>query len=227
MVNHSKKTIIMKLEIKKEMILIFITILPLLYLAYVWKLLPAEVPTHYNFKGEVDKYSSKETLGVIILIMTLPSYLLMLALPYIDPKKKIQLMGKKFYTIKFLLMGLLSSVAIFILYKTLHSNTKIQFMMVIFGIFLIAMGNYFQTIKQNYFLGIRTPWTLNSEENWKKTHKISGKISMLVGLLMIVSYFILPIKYFSVFTTICIVFLAIFSFTYSYNIYRKENKTNN
>jgi uncharacterized membrane protein len=78
-------------------------------------------------------------------------------------------------------------------------------------------------IKSNWFVGIRTPWTLSSEDVWNKTHRLSGKLFMIVGLIMILGAFI-PSRYFGlIFITIIIVLLFI-PVVYSYLLYRKEKK---
>ena len=50
------------------------------------------------------------------------------------------------------------------------------------GLLFIMMGNYFQTVRPNYFVGIRTPWTLENEQVWKKTHRLGGRIWVAGGI---------------------------------------------
>jgi len=82
------------MNLKKELPLIGIVLLPFLYLAYVWNQLPAQVPLHYNIKGEVDRYGDKSELILIPIMTSLLIYVIFLAVPHIDPKKQIQKMGK-------------------------------------------------------------------------------------------------------------------------------------
>lgn len=213
----------MKFDIKKEILLFVLALVPIFYLAYVWNVLPEQVPTHYNFNGEADRYSGKFGFAAIIAGMTIFTYGLMLVLPFIDPKNNIKNMGKKFYHVKWIMIGLTVSLSLFLIYKTLYVETNIQFMMVIIGGAFVALGNYFQTIKQNYFLGIRTPWTLNSEENWRKTHRISGKIWMMGGLLLVASYFIFPLNISTILNLIVIGVLAVVPVAYSFFLFKKES----
>jgi uncharacterized membrane protein len=214
----------MKLDLKKELPLFILALTPILYLMYVWNILPEQVPTHYNFSGEADRFSGKTGFAILISSMTFFTYGLMLVLPYIDPKKQIANMGKKFYQVKFIMVGLMVSLCWFIIYKTIHQDANIQFMMVIIGGFLFALGNYFQTIKQNYFLGVRTPWALNNEENWRNTHKVSGKVWMIGGLALVVSYFVFPLKLSININLAIIAILAIVPVAYSFYHFRyKEN----
>ena len=92
--------------------------------------------------------------------------------------------------------------------------------MVLFGVFFAALGNYFQTIRPNYFIGIRTPWTLENEQVWRETHQLGGKISMIGGLLMMPLYFVSN-QYFQAFAFIALVIvIALVPVVYSYIRYR-------
>jgi len=99
-----------------------------------------------------------------------------------------------------------------------------------FAIMISLFGNYMSNIRPNYFIGIRTPWTLESESNWKKIHFISGRLWFITGIIMGILLFALPAKY-AVDTLIgSIVLIAIFPLTYSFLKYKsviKPTKTTN
>lgn len=213
----------MKINFKQEIPLIFITLLPLIFLFLVWNQLPAEVATHYNFNGEADRFSSKTTF-ISIAGVGLFVYFLLLAIPFIDPKKQIENMGNKFFQVKLITMLLISSLMCFVIYKAINSEVPIQFMMVILGLFFAALGNYFQTIKPNYFLGIRTPWTLQNETVWLETHRTSGKIWIIGGIIMALSYFIFPLNISAIIMLLVIIFLALVPVLYSFILFKKANK---
>lgn len=216
----------MKFDVKKEIALMTITLIPILYLIYVWNLLPIEVPIHYNINMDADRYSNKTIFALIIISITLLTYIPLLVWPLIDPKKKIKEMGNKFYHLKFIIVGSSAMISFFITYKTIYPATNLQFMLVILGLIYIALGNYYQTIKQNYFLGIRTPWSLENETNWKKTHRIAGISHMLGGFIVCLSYFLLPTAisfYFSIGTMLLI---GVIPYVYSFLIFKKTNVVN-
>lgn len=85
------------------------------------------------------------------------------------------------------------------------------------GIVLIVVGNYIPKTRQNYTVGIRTPWTLNNEENWNKTHRFGGKILVISGIMTILSVFI---PYLYIFAFILFPLIIV----YSYWIYRNSKK---
>jgi len=213
------------MKLKKELPLIGIVLLPFLYLAYVWNQLPAEVPLHYNIKGEVDRYGDKSELIMIPIMLPLLIYVILSVVPYIDPKKQIQKMGNKYHDLKLILTLFMSALALFIIHSTKSGslgNPNVIFMIV--GALYVVLGNYFKTIKANYFIGIRTPWTLESESIWKATHKLGGKIWFVGGLLALICSLVLDAKLnFMVFMGITVV-IALIPVIYSFLLYRKEQK---
>ena len=82
------------MKLKKETPLITIVLLPFIYLAYIWNELPENVPLHWNLEGEIDRYGDKSELLIIPFVMPLLVYLIFLVVPEIDPKNKLNKMGK-------------------------------------------------------------------------------------------------------------------------------------
>lgn len=176
----------MKLDLKKELAIIIIVLLPFIYLAIIWNSLPNQVPTHWNFKGEIDAYGNKLTLLFVPILLPLLTYVILLIIPKIDPKKRLNKMGKKFYNIKFLITTLVSILAVFIIYSAKNQSfANSNYIILGLGVLYIVLGNNFKTIRPNYFIGIRTPWTLESEAVWKKTHKSAGKMWFIGGLILV------------------------------------------
>lgn len=213
------------MKLKKELPLIGIVLLPFLYLAYVWNQLPEQVPLHYNIKGEVDRYGDKSELILIPFLLPVLIYLIFLAVPYIDPKKQIQKMGNKYHNLKLVLTTFMSALALFIIYTGKNqsfANPNIIFLVI--GVLYLILGNYFKTIKANYFIGIRTPWTLENETIWKETHKLGGKVWFVGGLLIIICSLLLDKEINAkVFLGITVI-IALIPIIYSYILYRKQQK---
>jgi uncharacterized membrane protein len=175
----------MKTSIKNEWPCIVATTLPFIYLAYVWRDLPEKVPMHWNISGEIDRYGSKTELLIIPFVMPLLIYLIFLLVPYIDPKKQIGSMGKKFHQLKFVFVLFMSLLSIFIIYSAYTASlSSMNHIFIGVGIVFAVLGNYMQSIKPNYFIGIRTPWTLESNEVWKLTHRFAGKLWLGGGILI-------------------------------------------
>lgn len=214
------------MKLKKELPLIGIVLLPFLYLAYIWNQLPEQVPLHYDIKGEVNRYGDKSELILIPILLPLLIYVIFLVVPYIDPKKQIQKMGNKYQSLKLILTTFMSALALYIIHTTKtdsFGNPNVMFLII--GAMYVILGNYFKTIKANYFIGIRTPWTLESETNWNETHRLGGKVWFVGGLLVIVCSLLLDAEInFKVFMGITII-IALIPIVYSYLLYRKQQKS--
>lgn len=213
------------MKLKKELPLIAIVLSPFIYLAYIWDKLPSEVPMHWNIKGEIDRYGDKTELIIIPFLLPLLIYVIFLVIPKIDPKNKLNKMGSKLENLKILMTTFMSILALFIIYSAKNQSiTNPNYIVLLIGILYIILGNYFKTIKANYFIGIRTPWTLESETVWKETHKLGGKMWFVGGIIIVLASLILykqpNFKLFSIITGV----ITIIPVIYSYILFKKENK---
>jgi uncharacterized membrane protein len=203
---------------KTELLILTIILFPAVYLALVWNALPEEVPMHFNAKGEADRYGSKDELIGVLFMLNLPLYFIMRYAPQLDPKKKIN--EKQLFGLRLVLHLFISAIALFIIYSTQQGALANPFGIVsLVGLLFAALGFFFRSIKPNYFIGIRTPWTLENETVWTKTHKVSGPVWIAGGIFMAISP--LFAKAASVFIILGVTFgLAIFSVVYSFVTYR-------
>ena len=216
----------MNFSIKKEFPILGIALLPLLYLGSVWNSLPENVPLHWNLEGEIDNWGSKYTLIGLVFFMPIFTYIMMLVVPKIDPKKRIEAMGGKYDQFKFILVTFMSVLSMFIIY--ISKNQKLSspsMILVLVGILFVFMGNYFKVIKPNYFIGIKTPWTLENEEVWKLTHLLAGKMWVIGGIAIVIGSLIVPEDInFYIFMSISAV-ISFVPIVYSYFIYKKLKNT--
>ncbi len=156
---------------------------------------PERVPIHWNIQGEVDKYASYPW-GILIspIVITLV-VLLFTYIKKIDPFIKEK--SRKWIPAINILILLFIGIQIFSLMYVWFTPT-FSFFPVLMGVFLIVFGNYMPTIPRNGFIGIRTPWTLSSEEVWNKTHRISGYWAIITGIICAISVFLPYSNYISI-----------------------------
>lgn len=183
--------------------------------------MPNEVATHWGVNGEPDGYASKWVGAFIAPALMVAFLLVKIWLPKIDPKKENYEQFKKSYSI--------TMDIVFAFFLVLHIATtlynigydvKIEFVVCLStGVMFIVLGNYMPKFKHNYFVGIRIPWTLNSEEVWKKTHRFGGKVFVAIGLIMAIGVF-LPIN--SFITILAPLVIGIIIITYMAYRYHKE-----
>ena len=146
--------------------------------------------------------------------------------PRIDPKGQIKQMGAKFYQLKFILTLFMSALALYLTYATqMQSLGSLKIIFLLLGVLFAALGNYLPSVKPNYFIGMRTPWTLESEVVWKKTHRLAGKLWVIGGLVVICLAVLLDTAdMLSIFLTITAV-ITIIPLVYSYIWFQREKKS--
>lgn len=215
------------MNLKKELPILAVVSMPFIYLAYIWTSLPGQVPLHWNIQGEIDRYGGKSELILIPLLLPLLIYLIFLIVPKIDPKSTLNKMGGKFQTIQFSVTAFMSVLAMIILYSVQKKSLlNPNYIVLSIGFLFIILGNFFQTIKPNYFIGIRTPWTLESEKIWKETHRLGGKLWFVGGILIVILSLVLDSKQNFIAFMIITGLISIIPILFSYLMFRKEIKTN-
>jgi len=160
----------------------------LLFSAIIYPSLPDVIPTHWNIRGEVDGHGSK-TWGAFLLPVTMFGLLgLFQVLPWLSPKQfEIETFRKTYDFIIMLAMGLFTFMHVLFLLPALEIAVKIDRALMI-GLFLFFMllGNVLGKVQRNFFVGIRTPWTLASDRVWADTHRLASWVFFGMGLLGIV-----------------------------------------
>lgn len=212
----------------RESVVLLIAIVPVIYLGYNYNSLPQIVPTHFGFDGKPNGYSTKTELCFIIIFLSAISaggYFLLKNLSKIDPKKTAKLSASAFQKIGFAITIFISGVSIIIVYSGLsgHFNFSKLFNPLM-GLFFIYVGNLMHSIKPNYFVGIRVPWTLEDPNNWRATHQLGGKLWVAGGIVITILTLLLPQKAGEFFFVITTALLALIPITYSFLYFKKHKQ---
>lgn len=206
---------------KKLLALTSIVILfPILWGLIIWKQLPNQISIHFNLAGQANNFQSKP-----LAVFGLPLFLLLVHLFVIfvtarDPKN--QTMNKKMGKVIYWLTPIVSVSVFYLIYsKALGSTTNPSIVVsALLGLIFVMMGNYMPKLKVNHTVGIRLPWTLQSEDNWHKTHRLAGKLWVLGGLILLLEaglQFAVPYVMGIVIPTIVLIPIL-----YSYQLSRKD-----
>lgn len=186
--------------------------------------LPDQIPSHWNTKNEVDNYMSKTSFLFLMPTLSFLILVLFVFIPKIDPLKKNISKFKPYFS-KFILIIILFLT--YIHFLTLFWVLNYQFSMAkalfpALAIIFYYAGVLIKNAKQNWFIGIRTPWTLSNKEVWKKTHNLGSKVFKISALIILIGL-IVPNGYeFVVF--ILAIILTLYPLVYSYFEYIKINK---
>jgi len=211
-----------KPTIKTEVLPVLLIIITGLASIYFYSIFPEQVPMHWNMAGEIDDWGSKTTGAFMLPTVMLGIYILFLVLPYMDPRKKRYEQFAKFYHgFKAVILIFMAIMYFLIAANTLGYNINIRIWVpILVGLLFILIGNYMGKIKPNWFMGIRTPWTLSNEDVWNKTHRMGGKLFILGGLLMILTPWLAPTAQLYLFIFI-ILLLSLGTMGYSFWLYKK------
>lgn len=195
-----------------------ITLLPMLVGVLLWNKLPDTVATHFGSNGEANGWSSKA-----FAVFGLPAFLFVVhifcvAVTLNDPKKRN--IGKMMLTMIFWIVPVCSIIANCSTFAY-ALGIQVDFNLVVggmLGILFLVLGNYMSKNQQNYTVGIRLPWTLNSEENWNKTHRLASKLWVAAGIVFLLNIFLRS----DVILIGALVLTVVIPAVYSFILYKKE-----
>jgi len=215
----------LKISFKTEIIPILLVLVYVVASFYFYANFPARVITHWGFDGEPNGWSSPVFAAFFFPALILGIYLMFLALPLLDPKKDryAEFSGtyhllKVIFVLFFVGIYFLASLAN--LGYAIPIGTVVPFLV---GLLFIVIGNYMGKLKRNWYIGIKTPWTLSSDVVWNKSHRLGGKMFMLAGVLMMIDGFVARALQLPLLIAL-ISMVAIVPIVYSYIVYRKEKR---
>ena len=209
---------------KSEIIILGIILLSFAMGIYFYPQMPDKMASHWNAQGQVDGYLSKFWGLFLMPFVSLGLLLLFILIPKIDPLKKNIEKFRKYFD------GFIVLIIVFLFYiylLTIFWNIGIrfdmgQFLVPALGILFYYAGILVENAKRNWFIGIRTPWTLSSEKVWQKTHKLGGKLFKAAGLIAFAGLFFPGYALYLVLVPVLLV--AIYTVVYSYFEYQKQVK---
>ena len=208
-----------------------IMLLPAVYLAIVWTGIPQTVPMHFDLKGNVDQYGTKTDLLIMTALLTslnMLAYLAILNIYKIDPKKYAAQNKERLQRIGFSVALYLAAVSAMLIYviSTNHVDIVMKFVFIAMGLLFALIGNNMYNLKPNYFAGMRLPWTLENEDNWRATHHVAGRLWFFGGFVIALLAFVLNEQWSVYSTFIALSFLVLIPVIYSYRYYKRSQQKN-
>jgi uncharacterized membrane protein len=199
-----------------------IVAIALLMSAALYRQLPESMPIHWNLAGEVDRYASKSTGAFMLPLVMVALAVMFETLPRVSPRGfAIDPDSRGYRAIALTsLLALLVIHAFAILTSIGVPIDMTMAMPLMMGALFVVIGNYITTVRKNFFVGIRTPWTLANDDVWFRTHRLGGRLFMLGGLVLMAAAFLGPKAMFAVLMGV-IVLVAGVPIVYSYVVYRR------
>lgn len=217
-------------NIVQPVIVLGILAIPFIYLSRIYPSLPSLVPKHFNGEGLPDAYTAKHNLWKILAItstIAVGIYLLLTNITRIDPKKKASLSRNSFRMISIALVILMAALNGIMIAASRDGHFPFSRLLpAILGLFIAFLGNRMLSIRPNYFVGIRTPWALEHEDNWKATHRLGGKVFFSGGILIVIITFLLAPAFVESALFVLMATMALIPVVYSYYYFRKHSGNN-
>ena len=202
---------------------------PAVYLALVWNKIPEQVALHFDWAGKADRLGDRNellTTTILLIATNVIVYFILINIYRIDPKRNAAENKGRLRKLAFGVVAFLSGLICMIIYNSLIGNITLNtaFLFASLGLLFSFIGNYMHNIKPNYFAGFRLPWTLENEDNWKKTHALAGKLWFAGGLFLAITCLFLPPKIAFITFIAVMTVLTIIPIVFSYNLYSKGKK---
>ncbi|MDD5213397.1 MAG: DUF1648 domain-containing protein [Candidatus Gracilibacteria bacterium] len=209
---------------KIKLIQIGIIVLSFIIPIFLYSKLPEHMASHWDMNGKVNGYMPKFWGIFIMPIISMTIYLLLTYLPKIDPmKENIKTFGTYYDTFITVFLGFFLYISLIVLSWNLGYKFDMNLMIIpSISVLFYFVGELLINSKRNWFIGIRTPWTLSNDIVWEKTNKLGGKIFKIIALIFLLAIF----TGINIFYVIVVPILAsvIFLLVYSYLEYKKINK---
>lgn len=205
--------------------LVIVMIISLLTAILAYPFLPDQIPIHWDINGTADQLGQKYYIFFPILMQILVIFGFSF-FRKIDPRKSNYVRFSSVYSTLTLTISLFIYAMELMTLLVVYQPTLLSVPALItigLGILFIVLGNKMPQIKQNYFIGIKTPWALHDENNWQKTHRFSGKLWFFIGFIFFPIAF-LPTKIHVMILFFIVLLMALIPYLYSYLLYRKTSK---
>ncbi|HEU4829755.1 MAG TPA: SdpI family protein [Gemmatimonadales bacterium] len=193
----------------------------------LWALpgLPDQVATHWGLNGEPDGWSSRTTAVVLLPLLGLGIAALLAFLPRTDPRRKdFELHADTYWLVANASLIVISAIHTGVIGFNLGWPIPLSRVVAIgIGGLFVLIGNVMTRMRPNWFMGIRTPWTLSSDLVWRKTHRMAGYGFVSAGILVMLAGLLRP-EWASWVMIISIAVTAFGSVVYSYLLWREERE---
>jgi uncharacterized membrane protein len=185
--------------------------------------LPTRVVSHWDFYGRPNGWMSREFHSIMFPALLAFMYALLSLMPKFDPRgERYAEFAKVYLTMRTMIMLVLAVTLGAATFSNLGYQINIGATACgVIGALMIVLGNYFGKLKSNYFIGIRTSWTLSSENVWNKTHRLGAKLFVVWGLSLIAAPWLKPTVAMGILFGGIIIIIA-WTSIYSYLLFNKE-----
>lgn len=173
---------------KRRWLGFLIALATLVFSAAVVSRLPEQVPTHFNMQGEPDDFTGRIWAAFLMPLMAILMYGLFHLFPKISPRRaNMDRFEDTYWLIANLVVAFMCALHVLVLGRALGWPVDITSAVLLgVGLMFMVIGNVLPRTRSNWWIGIRTPWTMESENVWRATHRLAGKTFMIGGAITVV-----------------------------------------
>lgn len=183
-----------------EVVFLILLLIPMVYLGLIWPSLPEILPSNFDAEGAPQRIGSKNDFLLVMIFLFFTNLLLYFLFRYLPKEGDGDVSAspayhRKYYQIRWFIhiyLALFTCVIIFIVSQG-RSLIMERWAFIGVGALIVILGGYLRRLQPNYFVGVRTPWTLKDDNIWKQTHAMAGTLWLCTGIVIIVAGFFLPL----------------------------------
>jgi uncharacterized membrane protein len=185
--------------------------------------LPERMATHWGASGEANGYSSRLWGAWMLPLLMALIWMILRAIPHIDPRRaNYEKFAGMYDALVILILAFMLLMHVVVLMGATGTQIRMErVLMPSVGVFIAIMGLLIPRVHPNWFVGIRTPWTLTSDLSWERTHKVGGPLFVMLGVVMIASSFLAPEVAIWILVAAALA-IVIFLFAYSYQVWKTD-----
>jgi uncharacterized membrane protein len=210
---------------KSKIIIICLILLSIVLTCFSFGFLEDIIPIHFDINGNPDMQGSKYFMLIFPLVNAIIGISIILTEKYAkvsDNYKKYLFLTGIFMEFIFTILNIVFMVYVLMYAEDVEGFDISKIMMVIFGLMFIIMGNFMPKIEKNRTLGIKTKWSMYNETTWQKTHRFTGYVGVIVGILVLILGIFFKEKVNFIILMSLILLFGVTTTIQSYYYYKKE-----
>jgi uncharacterized membrane protein len=216
--------------LKNEWPQLLILALPFCAAILLWDSLPDRMPIHWNARGEIDDYAGKPFATFFVPVMNVIMAAIFFLVSAIDPKvlrsqpEVRASFHRTFRIVRLSITAFMSLVALAVIVSTVGVPLDVPRVIVIgFALLFGVLGNFISKVRPNYFVGIRTPWTLESRDVWVRTHRLAARLMVAVSIFTVAAGLLVPTPALVWIISAVLLLFLVLTFAYSFFVYKKQH----
>ena len=225
-ISYNPETVMKNADYKHSWLQIALLLLPIPIVVILWRQLPDAVPMHWNLRGQIDRWGPKWTL-LLLPAINAACWLLLQAFPRLDPRigrnpEQHERTLRFLHLAQFGMVALLTLFSLLVIAAAAGGNLDVARIVLIALLCLfVVLGNFLPSVKQNYFVGLRTPWTLDDPRNWQATHRLGGRVLCFGALALLLVQMLLPLHVAMILMIVYVAGFALWGLIYSFMYSRR------